>query len=131
MLVITPDAWRAQPWKNGRGVTHEVLRLPDVDNYDLRISVARVTESGPFSTFPGYTRWSLLDGGPIQLAGHALGMVELDGGAQFDAIVGGAATLLNIIGRGVRIGDGGGIVFERTTRETHVLDPASRVVTIR
>lgn len=52
-------AWRTEPWKNGRGITHVIARWPDVDDYDVRISVAEVSEPGPFSTFAGYERWTL------------------------------------------------------------------------
>src|SRR6185436_5214258 len=39
-VVIASGAWKAQPWKNGRGTTWGVLRIPDAAEYDLRISVA-------------------------------------------------------------------------------------------
>lgn len=91
-------AWRAEPWKNGRGITHVVARWPDTDDYDVRVSVAEVTEPGPFSTFPGYERWTvrlaparlgLYDGGiiywvpdrePLQLAGDVALVAELPDG---------------------------------------------------
>jgi len=73
MQVIEPRAWRAQPWRNGAGVTHELLRWPAADPFAIRISVADVTAPGPFSAFAGYRRWLyLLEGGPVTLA--------LDGG---------------------------------------------------
>ena len=135
MLVIDPDRWRAQPWKNGRGVTCEVLRLPDLEDYDLRISVAGVTSSGPFSTFPGYTRWTLLlDGGPVVLAGTPLaGLFVIDGAVQIDARVDAPARLLNVIGRGIRvqIGDGAGIVFDCSTLQTRLRDEHARDVWIK
>lgn len=48
-----------QPWKNGGGVTRELLRLPagPSDDWTLRISVADIEADGPFSPFPGVTRW--------------------------------------------------------------------------
>jgi len=86
--------------------------MPDVDDFDLRISVAEVTESGPFSTFPGYTRWSLLlDGGPISLGRVGLvndNFLVLDGGQEVVAEVGATTHLLNILARtpiAVGIGD--------------------------
>lgn len=73
MIIITAAQWRAQPWKNGRGITHEILRWPDRDDYDVRLSLAEVTTSGPFSRFPGYRRWTFLAGpAPIELASDAL-----------------------------------------------------------
>ena len=69
MPVIEPTAWVPQPWRNGAGVTHELVRWPEADPFAIRISVADVTAPAPFSTFPGYTRWLyLLDGGPVTLA---------------------------------------------------------------
>ena len=50
----------AQPWRNGGGVTQELLAWPaDATNSDwqLRISVARIESSGPFSAYPGVERW--------------------------------------------------------------------------
>jgi len=132
-VVITPSEWRVQPWKNGRGVTSEVIRLPDVDAYELRISVADVTESGPFSTFPGYTRWSLLlEGGPIWLAGQQLAtLFELDGSQSIDARASAPARLLNILGRGIRVGRGDAdqadLAFGLDDRVTHVFDVPMRV----
>ena len=48
-----------QPWRNGGGVTRELLCLPagaDAD-WTLRVSVADIEADGPFSAFPGVTRW--------------------------------------------------------------------------
>ncbi|MEU0627019.1 HutD family protein [Streptomyces sp. NPDC005989] len=49
----------ATPWKNGGGVTREIAAHPEgapLDAFDWRISLAEVTEDGPFSTFPGVDR---------------------------------------------------------------------------
>lgn len=46
-------------WKNGGGETAEVLCHPAgaaFDDFDWRISTARVDRSGPFSAFPGVDR---------------------------------------------------------------------------
>jgi environmental stress-induced protein Ves len=70
--VITPTLWHAQPWKNGRGTTNEIARWPpgiDDRPFEWRISIAEVTEPGPFSTFRGYVRWTyLLEGDRIGLS---------------------------------------------------------------
>ena len=69
MQINEPTAWRAQPWRNGAGVTHELLRWPAADPYEVRLSVAEVTAPAPFSAFAGYRRWLyLLEGGPVTLA---------------------------------------------------------------
>ena len=105
MTQIPQSAWRAQPWKNGRGVTHEIWRTPDDGEYDIRISIAEDKESGPFSVFPGYRRWSFLVGpAPIQLNEIALvapgDHIELPGETAIEATMrGGPTELLNILAR--------------------------------
>lgn len=58
--LLPPSSYQTQPWKNGGGVTHEILRWPAQDPYDVRISLAEDRVAGPFSLFPGYRRWSYL-----------------------------------------------------------------------
>ncbi|WP_380173137.1 HutD family protein [Kineococcus sp. DHX-1] len=55
------------PWRNGRGTTREVHR-----DDRWRLSIAAVTEPGPFSTFPGVDRTFVLARGRLVLtvAGH-------------------------------------------------------------
>lgn len=60
------SALPATPWKNGGGLTREVLCLPagsDFAHFDWRVSIAHIAASGPFSAFPGIDRViTLLDG---------------------------------------------------------------------
>lgn len=55
---ILPAAGRAPaPWKNGGGVTREIVASPGRGGgFDWRVSLADVTEDGPFSAFPGVDR---------------------------------------------------------------------------
>ncbi len=49
----------AVPWKNGGGVTREVTVFPPgagIDAFDWRVSMAEVTQAGPFSLFEGIDR---------------------------------------------------------------------------
>ncbi len=63
MQIVRPAQWVTQPWRNGGGITHEVLREGPADAFTLRISVADVDRAGPFSRFPGIERWiTLLEG---------------------------------------------------------------------
>ena len=57
------------PWKNGGGITHEVLRVPAGDGrFRWRVSVAQIDASGPFSQFAGYNRkMVLLRGSGVRL----------------------------------------------------------------
>ncbi|MEZ4240706.1 MAG: HutD family protein [Myxococcota bacterium] len=60
----------AQPWRNGGGITHELLREPADGDFALRVSVAEVAADGPFSRFPGVDRVILLlEGNGFRLTG--------------------------------------------------------------
>lgn len=60
-----------QPWKNGGGVTREVVCQPagsDMAGFDWRVSIAHIASSGPFSAFPGVDRAiTLLEGAGVAL----------------------------------------------------------------
>lgn len=135
MHVLERATWRAQPWKNGRGTTLEIVRWrlatdidrpaildgdgrprwvfenTDDDDYDVRVSLASVTESGLFSTFPGYRRHTFLLGpAPIRLGDIALlapgdlrapgDHIELPGESAIEATLSAGATqLLNVLVR--------------------------------
>ena len=53
LLDTVPD----QPWRNGGGSTRELLAWPTPADWALRISVATIAASGPFSAYPGIERW--------------------------------------------------------------------------
>ena len=61
----------ATPWKNGGGVTRELACYPpgaSFDDFLWRVSIADVSKSGPFSTFPGIDRIiALLEGEGMDL----------------------------------------------------------------
>ena len=62
-----PLDYHEQPWKNGLGMTLELLRAPHPTQggaaFAYRLSCAKVAESGPFSVFPGIDRTiSVLEG---------------------------------------------------------------------
>ena len=58
----------ATSWKNGGGVTREVVRREDGGRLIWRISVANVDEHGPFSQFARLTRiLTVIEGGGIDL----------------------------------------------------------------
>jgi hypothetical protein len=55
------------PWKNGGGSTTELMVAPagaTFEDFDWRISIATITQSGPFSVFPGIDRTLTLIEGP-------------------------------------------------------------------
>jgi uncharacterized protein len=69
-ILIQADAVEAQPWRNGGGLTRELLRRPaGATDWRLRISLADVRGDGPFSVFPGIERWfSVIDGAGVRLS---------------------------------------------------------------
>lgn len=54
---IRIDSVAVQPWRNGGGVTRELLAWPDAGDWRVRISVADIDRDGSFSSFPGVQRW--------------------------------------------------------------------------
>jgi environmental stress-induced protein Ves len=56
------------PWRNGGGITHELVAWPDAAAWRWRISVAEVAQDGPFSNFPGVDRhFAVLSGAGVCL----------------------------------------------------------------
>jgi len=67
-LVRTDDVL-PQAWRNGGGITRELLCWPSTLDCELRISVADITRDGPFSSFPGLDRWfAVIEGAGVTLA---------------------------------------------------------------
>ena len=139
MIDLPQSSWKAQPWKNGRGIMREIWRTPDGDgDYDLRVSIAEVTQSGLFSDFPGYRRWTFLVGpAPIGLDAVELlapgDHIEVPGEHAIDAeLRAGTTTLLNVLARaGLSVVCGFGPVahpvaftFDVTTQRAQRFDPA-------
>jgi environmental stress-induced protein Ves len=61
-----------QPWKNGGGVTRELLAWPrdqqNPNDWQLRISVADITQDGAFSSFAGVHRsFAVIEGAGVRL----------------------------------------------------------------
>ena len=69
--LIQYASLRPAPWKNGGGTTTEIAVAPSgagLDGFDWRISLATITQSGPFSFFPGIDRsLALVDGDGVLL----------------------------------------------------------------
>jgi len=60
---------RPQPWRNGGGVTRELLTWPHATDWLLRVSVAEIDRSGPFSAYPDVDRcFAVIDGAGVRLA---------------------------------------------------------------
>lgn len=55
--VLRYDDYRLMPWKNGAGMTREILRFPSEGaDFQWRLSMAEVAQSGEFSAYSGYQR---------------------------------------------------------------------------
>jgi environmental stress-induced protein Ves len=68
---LTERDYETRPWKNGKGVTTEIHFEPpggDQRDFDLRISLAPITEAGSFSSFTGADRRiTLIEGEGLEL----------------------------------------------------------------
>ena len=68
----------AMTWKNGGGVTREIVREPagsSLDDFDWRVSVADIAAAGPFSRFVGIDRHLLLlEGDGVNLTSAEVGL---------------------------------------------------------
>lgn len=71
--TVRLDDTPPQPWRNGGGVTRELLTWPTAtadatDDWQVRISVADIGADGPFSAFPGVQRcFCVLEGDGVDL----------------------------------------------------------------
>ena len=66
--VIPANEYRRVRWKNGLGWTREIVRVPDNDDWDWRLSIAEIETDAPFSAFPGVEReLVLLSGNGLRL----------------------------------------------------------------
>jgi environmental stress-induced protein Ves len=72
---LTPADYISQPWANGRGTTTELYRVESNGQLLLRLSMATVSEDGPFSLFPGIERnLTVLTGPGFALTGANLSL---------------------------------------------------------
>ena len=71
MHIVRFADCQPSPWKNGGGITRQLLIHPaaaNLDDFTLRVSVADVDSDGPFSRFDGIDRTlTLLQGAGLQL----------------------------------------------------------------
>lgn len=68
MKVVDLASVPEQPWRNGGGVTRELLAWPVGAAWQCRISVADITRDGDFSAFPGVERWfAVIEGRGVEL----------------------------------------------------------------
>ena len=54
--VIPSFEYRRERWRNGLGWTREILRVPDTEEWQVRLSIAEIEQDAAFSAFPGIER---------------------------------------------------------------------------
>jgi environmental stress-induced protein Ves len=109
MIILRESSYVTVPWKNGGGVTREILRAPPESNaFDWRLSLATIDLPGPFSAFDDYHRTLVLVRGAgvelnfsqhgtslLSAVGHT---VSFDGAWQTSCtLLDGPSTDLNLI----------------------------------
>jgi len=102
--IVRVDDVAAVPWRNGGGVTRELLAWPTPRDWLLRVSVAEVAASGPFSVFPGVDRWfAVLAGDGVRLETEGHPPLELTtAGHALHAFPGDAPTRCTLLGSATR-----------------------------
>jgi environmental stress-induced protein Ves len=78
--------YKAIPWKNGRGIAHQIAVFPPGAGYgqlDWQVSRPEIALDGPFSSFPGLDRQFMLVAGN----GLTLRIRSRDEGLAFDRAV--------------------------------------------
>ncbi len=77
--VIPSNEYRRVRWKNGLGWTREIVRVPDHDDWDWRLSIAEIEQDSSFSRFPGIEReLVLLRGNGLRLRFEDGASVQLE-----------------------------------------------------
>lgn len=112
MNIVRLSQVPAEPWRNGGGTTQVLLawREPgSADDWQLRVSVARIEADGPFSAWPGVARhFAVLAGAGVELAWPdrvakataTTDPVAFDGGdAPTARLLGGPSEDLNLLVR--------------------------------
>lgn len=101
MRIIRHADCRPMPWKNGGGVTTEIIAWPlaaGLDDFDWRISMAQVASGGPFSVFAGIDRTLTVLEGTMRLTVEGSGDRVLSSGTGPYAFPGDVATSAELIG---------------------------------
>lgn len=95
--LVDLKACPAQPWRNGGGLTRELLVWPSIAAWQIRVSAARIDRDGSFSSFAGLQRWfSVLHGQGVRLE-LPQGVVTLTSADEPLAFDGEAAPMCRLI----------------------------------
>jgi environmental stress-induced protein Ves len=87
------------PWKNGAGLTLEVARDPPAPaEFGWRLSLATISASGAFSSYPGYRRSvSLIEGAGFRLNVEGEGRMQLASSGDSALFAGGSNASCELI----------------------------------
>jgi uncharacterized protein len=99
MILLSEAEFIPVPWKNGGGLTREILKVPEnAAAFDWRLSLATIEQPGPFSAFEDYDRTLvLLRGAGVELDFGTHGRAVLRIPGQLAAFDGGWATSCTLI----------------------------------
>jgi uncharacterized protein len=102
--IVRVDEMEPVPWRNGGGMTRELLAWPDARDWRLRVSVAEVGASGPFSHFPGVERYfAVLAGDGVRLETQGQPPLELTSAERaLHAFPGDVPTRCTLLGAATR-----------------------------
>lgn len=101
MRYLGKTGYTSMPWRNGKGVTLEIARVPAPPaEFDWRLSLASLDNDGPFSSYPTYQRVVVL----VEGAGFTLDFA--DGSSQRLAEPGAAAVFQGDAEVACRLHDG-------------------------
>ena len=102
--IVRVDDVEPVPWRNGGGSTRELLAWPDSRDWIVRVSVADILASGPFSAFPGVDRWfAVLSGDAVRLETAGMDPQVLTASQlSLHAFSGDVATHCTALGRATR-----------------------------
>jgi uncharacterized protein len=99
MQVLRESEYITIPWKNGGGLTREILKVPpDAAAFDWRLSLATIATPGPFSAFDGCDRTLVLvRGAGVELDFGPHGQTTLRAPGQLAAFDGAWPTRCTLI----------------------------------
>lgn len=99
VIILRESSYVTVPWKNGGGVTREILRSPpESAAFDWRLSLATIDSPGPFSAFEGYHRTLVLvRGAGVELTFAQHGRSKLNSVGQTVSFDGGWQTSCTLL----------------------------------
>ncbi len=100
-MLLTPLQYQRMPWKNGGGSTDEIFAERKDTRMLWRVSLATISQSGPFSCFEDYTRVIVTLKGDVELshsgarrfALESLVPYKFDGGLATECYLSGSDAL--------------------------------------